>query len=165
MYRNYYTSLKVLAMKENMSYQEKMSILSLVNSILIPGISTLYVYNRYISVSPEIINELSFRGKAFLILIPVVIVIQIVMHILFAIINKIITKEDLPDKTDEMDKLIELKSIRVSHWIFITGFFLAMGSQAIGLKPFVMFVCLILFGSAAGIVTDISKIYFYRKGV
>ena len=106
-----------------MSNQEKMSILSLVNSILIPGISTLYVYNRYISVSPEIINELSFRGKAFLILIPVVIVNHIVMNILVAIINKIVTKEDLPDKTDEMDKLIELKSIRVSHWIFISGSF------------------------------------------
>lgn len=165
MYRNYYTSLKVLAMKENMSYQEKMSILSLVNSILIPGIGTLYVYNRYISVSPEIINELSFWGNAFLILIPIVIVIQIVMHILFAIINKIVTKENLSDITDEMDKLIELKSIRISHWIFISGFFLAMGSQSIGMKPFVMFVCLILFGFAAGIVSDVSKIYFYRKGV
>ncbi len=152
-------------MKETMSYQEKQSFLSLVNTILIFGFYSLFVYNRYVAGSPEIINDLSFLGKAFLILIPVTVVIYIIMHIMFAVINKITTNEDMPEKMDEMDKLIELKSIQINHWIFIAGFFMAMGSLANGLKPFIMFILLILSGFRAGVVSDIAKIYFYRKGV
>jgi hypothetical protein len=46
-----------------------------------------------------------------------------------------VTNEDMPTTDDERDKLIELKSIRISHWIFTIGFMLAMGSQAIDMKP------------------------------
>ena len=68
-------------MKEPISYQEKLSILSLVNTILILGFYSLYVYNKYIAPDPEIIYDMKFLGKAFLILIPFTIVVQIVMHI------------------------------------------------------------------------------------
>lgn len=152
-------------MKESMSYQEKQSVLSLINTLLIFGFYTLFVYNRYVAGSPEIINDFSFWGKAFLILIPFTIVIHIVMQILFAIFNNIVGNEEAPTKMDEMDKLIELKSIRVSHWIFITGFFSAMGSMAFGMNPSMMFILLISSGFLAGVVSDIAKIYFYRKGV
>lgn len=152
-------------MKESMSYQEKQSVLSLINTLLIFGFYTLFVYNRYVAGSPEIINDFSFWGKAFLILIPFTIVIHIVMQILFAIFNNIVGNEEAPTKMDEMDKLIELKSIRISHWIFITGFFSAMGSMAFGMNPSMMFILLISFGFLAGVVSDIAKIYFYRKGV
>lgn len=152
-------------MKESMSYQEKQSVLSLINTLLIFGFYTLFVYNRYVAGSPEIINDFSFWGKAFLILIPFTIVIHIVMQILFVIFNNIVGNEEAPTKMDEMDKLIELKSIRISHWIFITGFFSAMGSMAIGMNPSMMFILLISFGFLAGVVSDIAKIYFYRKGV
>ena len=60
---------------------------------------------------------------------------QIIIHIIFAIINKMVTNEDMPTTDDERDKLIELKSTRISHWIFTIGFMLAMGSQAIDMKP------------------------------
>jgi hypothetical protein len=152
-------------MKEPMSYQEKLSILSLINTILILGFYSLYVYNKYIAVNSEIIYDLKFLGKAFLILIPFTIVVQIVMHILFVIFNKIITMEDPPKKEDEMDKLIELKSIRISHWVFIVGFFSAMASQAIGMEPYVMFLSFVVSGFLAGMISDIAKIWYYRKGV
>jgi nucleoside recognition membrane protein YjiH len=95
----------------------------------------LHVYSKYIAVNPEIINSFKFWGKAFVILIPIAIVAQIIIHIIFAIINKMVTNEDMPTTDDERDKLIELKSIRISHWIFTIGFMLAMGSQAIDMKP------------------------------
>ena len=148
-----------------MSFQEKQSILSLFNGIIILGIYSIYVYQKYLLATPEIINDFKFWGKIFIILIPIVIVVQIVMHILFYIGNTIVTRESPPEKQDEMDKLIELKSMRLSHWIFILGFFLAMGSQALGMANWVMFVCLIGFGFAAGLASDMAKIYFYRKGV
>ena len=152
-------------MKEPMSYQEKQSFLSLFNTLLILGFYSLYVYNNYIAGKPEIIYDLRFLGKAFMILIPVTIVVHIVMHILFAIFNKILTREDPPKKEDEMDKLIELKSIRISHWVFIVGFFSAMASQALGMAPYVMFLSFVVSGFLAGILADISKIWYYRKGV
>ena len=152
-------------MKEPMSYQEKQSIVSMVNTIIILGIYSYIIYSRYVADNPDIINDLSFWGKSFIILIPVTIVVQIVLHILFVIVNKILTNDEIPDKTDEMDKLIELKSIRISHWVFILGFFLAMGSLALEMELWVMFVLLISFGFLAGIVSDIAKIYYYRKGL
>jgi len=152
-------------MKEPISYQEKLSILSLVNTILILGFYSLYVYNKYIAVTPDIIYDMKFLGKAFIILIPFTIVVQIVMHILFAIFNKIITMEDPPKREDEMDKLIELKSLRASHWVFIVGFFLAMASQALGMAPYVMFLSFVVSGFLSGIISDIAKIWFYRRGV
>jgi hypothetical protein len=152
-------------MKEPMSYQEKQSILSLINTILIITLYSLYVYNRYIAREPEIIYDMKFLGKAFIILIPFTIVVQIVMHILFAIYIRIVTGENLPSKEDEMDKLIELKSIRISHWVFIVGFFSAMASQAMGMAPYVMFLSFVVSGFLAGMLSDIAKIWYYRKGV
>jgi hypothetical protein len=40
-----------------------------------------------------------------------------------------------------------------------------MGSQAIGMKPWVMFITLIFSGFIAAIISEIAKIYFYRKGI
>ena len=74
-------------------------------------------------------------------------------------------RSDIPDITDERDKLIELKSIRISHWIFIFGFMLAMGSLALGMKPYVMFLTLISSGFLASLASEVAKIIYYRKGV
>ena len=125
----------------------------------------MHVYSKYIAVNPEIINSFKFWGKAFVILIPIAIVAQIIIHIIFAIINKMVTNEDMPTTDDERDKLIELKSTRISHWIFTIGFMLAMGSQAIDMKPWVMFVTLISSGFLSSMVSELARFYFYRKGV
>jgi hypothetical protein len=147
-----------------MSIQEKRSLVFLISSILILGLYSLWVYNKYHDTILSNPNDFKFWGKTFLILIPVSIVANIVIIIVFTIINKILTNEDLPNITDERDKLIELKATRVSHWVFIVGFLLSMGSQAIGMQPWVMFISLIASGSAAAWADEITKIYLYRKG-
>ena len=148
-----------------MGHQEKQSIVSIIGSVLVIGFYSLYVYRHYIQSDPELLNNYQFWGKSFLYLIPVAIVVQIVIQILFAIANRIVTQEDMPDFTDERDKLIELKSIRISHWIFIFGFSLAMGSVAMGMKPFIMFLTLISSGFLASLASEVAKIIYYRKGV
>jgi hypothetical protein len=144
--------------------KEKRIIVSSISSILILGLYSLYVYHRYMAGNSDIINDFRFWGRAFLFLIPVTIVAQILIQIVFTIINKIVTDEDVPTITDERDKLIELKAIRISHWTFILGFFVAMSSQAIGMQPYIMFILLILSGFGASLASEIAKIYFYRKG-
>ena len=147
-----------------MGHQEKQSIVSIIGSVLVIGFYSLYVYRHYIQTDPELLNNYQFWGKSFLYLIPTAVVVQIVIHIVFTIVNRIITQEDMPDFTDERDKLIELKSIRISHWIFIFGFMLAMGSLAVGMKPFVMFLTLISSGFLASLASEVAKIIYYRKG-
>jgi hypothetical protein len=144
--------------------REKRILVTLISSMLILGFYSLYVYQKYMAGNLDVINDFRFWGKAFLILIPVSIVAQIIIHIVFFIINKIVTNEDIPTITDERDKLIELKAIRISHWVFIFGFLLSMGSQAFGMPPFIMFITLIYSGFIAAIASEIAKIYYYRKG-
>ena len=148
-----------------MYFHEKRALVSSISSILILGIYSLYIYQNYILGNPDILNDFKFWGKSFLFLIPVSIVAQIIIHIIFVIINKIATNEDAPTITDERDQLIELKSIRISHWIFITGFFMAMGSLTMNFRPFVMFIMLIFSGFISAIASEVAKIYYYRRGV
>ncbi len=147
-----------------MGHHEKQSIVSIIGSVLVIGLYSLYVYRNYIQADMGLLNDFRFWGKSFLYLIPVAIVVQIVIQILFAIANRIITQEDIPDITDERDKLIELKCIRISHWIFTLGFMLAMGALAIGMKPYVMFLTLICTGFVASLASEVAKIIYYRMG-
>jgi hypothetical protein len=151
-------------MKENPNIKEKQILVSVVASILILAFYTLYVYKRFVSGSPEMLNDFRFWGKSFIFLIPVAIVLQIVIHIIFAIIYKIVSNEDIPTLEDERDKLIELKAIKISHWLFTIGFMLAMGSLALGMKPWVMFVTLIGSGFLSSIISELFKIFYYRRG-
>jgi hypothetical protein len=148
-----------------MSSQEKKSVLTIISSILIIGLYSLYVFNRYHDQILNSPNDFKFWATIVIIFIPVAIVGCIIIFILFSIINKILAKEDLPMMTDERDKLIELKAVRVSHWTFILGFFLSMLSQVIGMQPYVLFLTLVASGFAASIADEITKIYLYRKGV
>jgi hypothetical protein len=148
-----------------MDLKEKRILVSLISSVLILSIYCIYVYYKYISGNPELLNDLKFLGKSFLILIPVAIGAQIVIQIVFAIITKIASGEDCDPIEDERDKLIELKAIKISHYIFILGFMMAMGCLALGTKPWVMIVVLISSGFVASVVNEILRLYYYRKGV
>jgi hypothetical protein len=98
-------------------------------------------------------------------MIPVTIVGQILLHIVFAIIYQIVTRQEIADITDERDKAIELKAMRIAHWLFILGFVSAMGTQALGMQPWVMFVTLTGAGFISTVISESAKIYYYRKGI
>ena len=66
---------------------------------------------------------------------------------------------------NEMDKLIELKSIRIAHWTFIFGFIIAMCSLALGSTPYIMLIILFCSGLISSITSEVTKLYFYRKGI
>jgi hypothetical protein len=144
--------------------KEKEILLTIISSFFITGFYALYVYYEYVAGNPEIINSMKFWGIAFLVLIPISIIAQIIIHIIFVIINKILTNEDVPNISDERDKLIDLKAIRISHWIFTLGFLLAMASQAFEMPPYIMFITLFIFGFIASMTSEIVKIFMYRRG-
>jgi len=148
-----------------MDQKERQILVTIISTVLITGFYVWYVYQKHVVGNLEILNDFKFWGRSFLWLIPLSVVTQIVIHILYAIINRIVTNEDVPSKTDEMDKLIELKAIRISHLIFTFGFIGAIGLLAFGVKPYVMFIILFSSGFLASIVSEIVKLFYYRRGI
>lgn len=148
-----------------MDLKEKRILVSLISSVLIMLIYGLYMYYRFIDGNPLLLNDLRFLGKWFLIMIPVAIVAQIIIQIVFAIVYKISGNEDIDPIDDERDKLIELKAIKISHYIFILGFMLAMGCLALGMQAWKMIFMLIASGFVASVVNEVLRLWYYRRGV
>lgn len=148
-----------------MDTKEKQILVTVITSFLIVAGYSYHVYLTQVIDNIQIIDDVKFWGKSFLILIPVALIGQIIVHIIFAIINKIVTNEDLDHRSDERDKLIELKTIRISHWVFMVGFLLAMSTLAMGMQIWVMFIVLLVSGFIASMLSELMKIYYYRKGI
>ncbi|GAB5525812.1 MAG: hypothetical protein Roseis2KO_36840 [Roseivirga sp.] len=147
-----------------MSYQEKRSILNMISTVLISGIYFWYVFRGDPTAGMSADKLLYFWGKSILILIPVTIVAKIVIAIVFAVGNTVATREKIPS-TDERDKLIELKSLQNSRYMFGFGFILAMVALAMNMSVNVMFIVIVLAGVVSEIVENASQLYFYRKGI
>ena len=149
-----------------MDIKEKRIAVSLFTSVLTILVYALYVYSYQIVSNPELLENNKFWGKTFLILIPIAIGIQILVQIIFAIIIKIISKDAEVDPIDdERDKLIELKAVKISHYLFLIGFMLAMATLAYGMQLWVMFIVLFSSGFVASVVNELARLYFYRKGI
>jgi len=147
-----------------MSYQERRSIVSLISTILICAFYFSDAFQKYPQTgaySPELFY---YWGKTILFLILVSIGAKIVIHIVFSILNTIATKEEEPSFMDERDKLIQLKSMRNSLYIFMVGFLLAMIPLVLNMQPTVMFIILVFAGILSEAVGDISQFFFYRRG-
>jgi len=69
------------------------------------------------------------------------------------------------DITDERDKLIELKSQRVSHWVFILAYILAMGSLTMDVPHYYMFLIFFVGGLLSELAQALSALYFYQRGI
>lgn len=148
-----------------MSYQEKKNIVSIMGTFLVFVFYCLYVFERYPEATLDSTDTFSFWASVILILIPVSIVAKIIISIVFNIIYRISTNEKEPSFADELDKIIELKATRNSHYVFIVGFLLAMGSLVMDMPPYMMFIILIFSGLLSEVVGVITQIYLYRRGV
>lgn len=148
-----------------MSYQEKKNIMSLISTVLIFSGYCLYMFQDFSPKEATLEENLHFWGSFILILIPVSIVVKIVIHIFFVILYRITTQEEEPDFMDELDKLIELRSMRNSHFVFIIGFVLAMVPLVTEIPVYYTFITLIGAGFLAELVSISTQLYFYRKGI
>jgi hypothetical protein len=146
----------------NISFQEKRAIVSL--------FSTAFVFALYISYlisasrahySP---TDFSFWGVAILFIVPITVIIKIIVHVIFVFINRTVAKEKEVLLTDELDKLIELKATKYSHWIFMLGFFLSMIPIMMNMRTSNMFLSMVITAFVSGMTRDITQIYLYRKG-
>jgi hypothetical protein len=165
-----------------MSYQERRTIVSIISGVLVLAAYCIYAFGRSQSGAVDA-SDLKFWAGTILIFIGIgivfAIIIQIVFHILtsiaIAVRNKI-RDEQCDDKDieksinaemveDEMDKLIELKSMRVGFAIAGVGFVAALVSLVLGYSAAVMLNILFLSFSGGAILEGVVQLYFYRRGV
>jgi len=147
-----------------MSFQERQALVSLLTTLLLAVVFLVYVLPRYPGGNPYGAEVFHFWGLAVVILVPVSIAANIAISIVFSIVYSMATQEKASSFADERDKLIELRSLRIALYVFTCGFFLAMGSQALGMSPSVMFIVLMVSGYGSGMVGNLSQLYLYRKG-
>jgi hypothetical protein len=147
-----------------MSAHERQAIVSLLTTLLLAVFFAVYVLPRYPAGDPYAPEVFHFWGLAFVVLVPVSIVANVVVSILFSMIYAMATRQKASSFADERDKFIELRALRNALYVFITGFSLAMGSLAIGMPPSVMFIILLCSGYGSGVVGSISQLYLYRQG-
>lgn len=137
----------------------------MLSTIIVLGFYYWSVFERFESQIMSTDEQLQFWAKAILIAIPISIGNKIVVMIVFALINYIITREEISCFEDERDKLIELKSTRNSYFIFGMGFVFSLVVLAFGYPPKYMFIALILAGISSEIFDNLSQLYYHRKGV
>jgi hypothetical protein len=147
-----------------MSAHERQAIVSLLTTLLLAVFFVGYLLPRYPAGSPYAPEVFHFWGVAFVILVPVSIVANITVAIVFSMVYAMATGQKASSFADERDKFIELRALRNALYAFIAGFSLAMGSLAIGMPPAVMFIVLMGSGYGSGLVGDISQLYLYRQG-
>jgi uncharacterized membrane protein len=165
-----------------MSYKAKKTIVSILTGVFLLVAYVIYVIGK-VQSGAAAWNDLKFWAITMLAFIGigvvVMIIIQIIFHILMSIAvavqeqmrngqcdDKAIEKQiELEMVEDEMDKLIELKSMRISFGIVGAGFVLALGSLALGWPPAVMLN--VLFGSFSigSMIEGFAQIHYYSKGI
>lgn len=165
-----------------MSYQEKKTIVSMFTGALVLAAYCIYAFGRY-QAGTAGADDLKVWAGIMLIFIGIgivaAIVIQIVFHILMSIgiaVEKKIRDENYDDKEieksieiemveDEMDKLIELKSMRTGFIVAGAGFIAGLAALVLGSSSMVMLNILFISFSAGSILEGITQLYFYRRGV
>lgn len=165
-----------------MSYQEKRVLVSVLTGAALMTAYAVNALGKYYAglTAPEhimlwAITMLQFIGIG----IAAAIVIQIVFHILISV--AIAAKESIRnDKCgddhikkaialemveDEMDKLIELKSMRIGFAVAGGGFMIGLITLALGYTPVLMLNLLFAAFSVGSLLEGLTQLYYYRKGV
>ncbi len=161
-----------------MTYQTKKTMVSLLASIAI-------LISYCISVSNDIAkglileNDATFWAKKMLLFIAIGVAVNIISFIVFHILlsvnlsvkdgpkdsKEINRKLELEMVEDEMDKLIELKSLRVGYIIASTGFILGLILLAFNSSIAIVLNTLFLAFFVGGISEGFTNLFFYFRGI
>lgn len=165
-----------------MSYQEKRTIVSIITGAFILGAYCIYAYGKYQSGAVPA-NDMKFWAGTILVFIGIgiaaAIVIQILFHILLSVaiaVQEKVRNGSCDDKEiektigtemveDEMDKLINLKSMRISFTVAGIGFIAGLVSLVLNCTPVVMLNTMFISFSAGSLLEGFTQLYFYSKGV
>lgn len=161
-----------------MSYQEKRAIVNIVTGVLVMASYLIYALNRFHANQADL-DDMKAWAVMMLTFIGIGVVVMIVMQIIFHIAMSIavaVRQRNLTDKEiekaveaavveDEMDRLIELKAMRVGFAVVGAGFVGALVAVALGSPGGVLLNILFLSFSLGSVAEGALSIYYYRAGV
>lgn len=149
-----------------MSYQEKNITVSLISQLLILGFYLVNLYQMF--QEGGLVPGRVFGLWATVILAAIVanILASILTNIVLTIFEAIKSKEYNEPRfiADERDKLIELKGMQSGYITFSVGTLVAIIAFVVGQPALQAFNAIVFFAILAQIVSDISQVYFYRRG-
>ena len=161
-----------------MSYPEKRTIVSMVAGFALLTAYCIYMVGAYQNglFAPD---DLRFCAKAMLIFIGIGVGVTIVLQILFHIALSVgiaIRKGGCEDGEiekeindaaveDEMDKLIELKAMKVGFIIAGAGMIAGLVSLVVGFPGAVMLNLMYLAMGLGSLAEGAASLYYYRRGV
>ncbi len=143
-----------------MTYQEKRSYIQFMGNIIGFIIYMFYLVSETKGIQVGMIEF----GKYVLLLVPALAIVQIIVKIIFDTLNRTREKKEDENLKDELDYMIELKSLRNFCFAFLASFFITLSLFWLGVS---MITCLYVMVSGifvAGNVIELSYIYYYRVG-
>jgi hypothetical protein len=165
-----------------MSYQERRVGVTIFMGLLVLIAYGVYVSSQYQKGSINM-NDLPAWGTIMLVFIGIgiiaTIITQILFHVIYSIIisikeksiNPDLTNEDLEKiikhnmVTDEMDKLVELKSMRVGFIVSGIGFILGLLFILNGYSAVILINIMFLSFSLGSILDGVTQLFYYKKGI
>lgn len=165
-----------------MSYQEKRTIVTILVGFLVLVSYLVFVLTKIQSGIIDV-NNLKYWATTMLIFIGIgivsTIITQVLYHIAFSIglaMKERIKYPDLTDKeielsikshmmTDEMDKLVELKSIRVGFIVAGLGFVLALILTINDYSAVVMMNTIFISFNLGSLFEGLMQLYYYKRGI
>jgi len=148
-----------------MTIQVKKAIFNLITTALFMGGYIFYTFVIQADKNIPRVDDLEFWGKFMLVMMGVIIALKIISYIVFYAVVTGIYKDEDPEFMDDYDKQIEMRSDRNSHHVFILGFVCCFIPIALGHSVSKMFVILLVAGFVSSLISDLSKIYYYNKGI
>jgi hypothetical protein len=165
-----------------MSYHVHHALTRIIYSTVLLIVYLFYVTNQFqANILTE--HEIHPWGRVMLIFIGIGIVVAILFEIIFHIFFSIgiAAKETIQNETsddqaiekrikqgmveDEMSKLIDLKSLKVGYIVIGIGFVTSLFVLTLGYPTYIMINVLFVFFFTAGILEELARLLFYRRGV
>lgn len=165
-----------------MSYQEKRVCVTMIVGLLVLITYGVYAISGYQNGTIAI-DDLPAWAIMMLIFIGIGIVVtivsQIMFHVVYSIIIAIKEKANNPEMsneelekiiklsvvTDEMDKLVELKSMRVGFIIAGIGFIAGLAFILFGYAAAVLLNIIFISFSVGSISEGLMQLYYYKRGI
>lgn len=153
-----------------MLYHEKKTIATLFSGIAILAAYCIFAWGKYQAGGKTLESDLAFWAVTMLMFIGIgiisTIIILIVFHVALAVVSA--AKKEEPDFTmddDEMVKLVELKSARISFIMVGVGFVASLILLAMN-RPAALMLNVMFFSFSLGsLLEGFVQLYFYRTGI
>jgi hypothetical protein len=150
--------------EDSMTFQEKQNLVYLGCFLLMFVGYCLFLFQMIQNGTLTTTNDMSFWAGVMLKLIAIQIGANILVMIVFNIILTIIATDKIPEKSDELDKLIDMKCTVYGSYVFFIGFLIAMVMAAFGLPVWMLFNMFIVSFYAMQFTWSITNYRLYLRG-